>query len=382
MVGEEKPKNKRRRLIGIVCSLLSLTILTYIAIMFISGRQSEMFRFFGLFSSHEPVKMADEYHFDVGRNRTFADLDGSLAAAGTLGIQVLDTEGRETLRDSFRMSNPAICAQEGYAIAFDISGTAVRVFSGEEIITSIKADGAIISASINRNGWVSVCTQEGGTSKGVVTVYNAGGAAVYRVNLATGYVLSAVLTPDNKSLAILNLTDDGSRITYYSLNSKDVDRVFDLPDRLIFEICYLPGGDVLAISTDSLLIINKNNEGKELYGFADSRLGGYATGNGFIAIYLLDYGVGHSGRLVTLKEDGNILAEIETDREIVSLSSSDGYLAVLRSDGFALYNTTLDEIPVLLEPAAAAGATKVLALGNGNSLAGSDHSAVVIRIES
>jgi len=198
MSGEEQPDKKkrrlpgkRRRLIRIAGSVISLALLTFIAITLITGRQSGLLRFFGFFSDRTSAEIAGEYHFDVGRGRVFAELNGALAAAGTMGIQVLDAAGGETLRDSFRMTSPAVCASEGRAVAFDINGPAARVFSKTEIIASIDIDGSIVSASINRNGWFAVCSQEGGTSRGAVTVYNDEGRDVYRVNLATGYVLSA-----------------------------------------------------------------------------------------------------------------------------------------------------------------------------------------------
>ena len=381
MSGEEKPKKKRRRLIGLACSFVSLVVLIYVAVMLLSGRQSELFRFFSPSSGRGSVVMADEFHFDVGRNRVFADLNGSLAAAGTLGIQVLDAGGDETLRDSFRMSEPVIIAQEGRAIVFDIGGTDLRVFSDTEIIASIDADGTVVSASINRNGWVTVCSQqEPGTTKGIVMVYDSGGNLAYRVNMVLGYVLSAALSPDNKSLAILNLTDDGSRITFFNLNSENTSRVFELTDRLFLDIRYLSNGSVLAISTESLIIVDKNNESKLYYVFSDRRLGGFVLDDGFIALYLLDFGVGHRGRLVTLGEDGSILGEIETNREIISMSSNGELLSVLRSDGLVFYNTALEELRASMDSASVAGATKVLSLHDGYALAAGDHSAVVIQL--
>ena len=379
----DKKKRGMRRLIGIAGSFLSLVVLIYIAVMLISGRQSELFRFFRPSSDRGPVVMADEYHFDVGSNRAFASLNGSIAAAGSLGIQVLDAGGNETLRDSFRMSEPVIRVQEGRAVAFDIGGTGLRVFSGTESIASIDAEGAVISASINRNGWVAVCSQqEPDTSKGVVTVYNNRGTAVYRVTMAmtSGYVLSAELSPDNKSLAILNITDNGSSIKFFNLNSEEAIRAFELPDRLLLGIRYLADGNVLAISTQSLLVVDKNNESGLYYMFTDRRLGGFVFDDGFITLYLLDYGVGHRGRLVTLGEDGSILGEIETDREIVSLSSNGELLNVLRSDGVVFYNTSLEELRTAATSASVAGATMVLTLSDGYALAAGDHSAVVVKL--
>jgi len=380
MTGEEKPKRKKRRLIGIISSLLSLAALTYIAITLVSGRDLSLTWLSDLFSGSEPVEMADEYIFDVGRDRVFADLGGSLASAGTLGVQVLNIGGNETLRDPFRMSHPAINAINGHAIVFDIGGTAVRVLKDSKIVKSVAADNAILSASINRNGWFCVCTQGVGGFKGVVTVYNDKGNAVYSVSLSSGYVLSAALSPDNKSLAVLNLTDESSRITFYNgLSSETADSTFDLPGELILDIWYPPDGELVAVSTNSFFSVDKSGKSRELHYFSGRRLGAYAFNDDFYSLHLLDYGVGFRGQLVTLGADGTLLGELTTDRELISVTSGGGYLAVLRNDGFSFYNANLNELPSAGVRTSLLGANRVLMLGDGAALATGEHLAVVIR---
>ena len=381
---DESPKKNmrgRRRLIRIVCSFLSLAALTYIAVTIISGRTLTFFGIFGNPNDGGLIDLADEFHFNVGRSRVFADMDGSLAAVGTLGIQVLDAGGTETLRDSFRITTPAIYANEGQAVAFDVGGNSVRVFDKTGVKASIETDGPVVSAVINRNGWFAVCTQEAAVSKGLVTVYNNTGRAVYRVNFVTGYVLFAALSPDNSSVAILNLTDEGSRISFYNLNSEDLDRVFELPGGLIIDARHMQSGEMLAISMSSAFLVDRNNQKNEIYAFGGSYLGGYALDGDFIALYLLDYNVGHSGRLITFDERGRLLGEIETDREIISMSAVSGYLAVLRSDGLIFYDRELEELPVSGEAVSTAGAVWVVAIGKGVALVAGDNSAVTFRTE-
>ena len=381
MSGDEKPKNKRRRVIRIAGSAITLAIMIYIAIALISGRGLSLSRLTGVFSKSEPLEYADEYHFDVGRDRIFTKLGRSLAAVGTLGIQVLDAGGEETLRDPFRMTNPAICEIGGRAIVFDIGGTTIRVISETDAIVPLEANGAIIAASINKNGWFCVCAQESGGFKGTVDVYNDKGSPVYKVRLESGYVLSAAVSPDNKSLAILNLADDGSRITVYNLSSETPERVFDMPGGLIIDIRYLAGDDLLVVSTDSLLLLDKNGVAVELYSYYGSLLSSYSIDGGFIALHLLEYGVGFSGWLVTLGVDGKILGELSTDREIISISADNGILAVLRSDGLALLDSGLGELLPLNTPGLAVGAAKALVLDSESVLAAGDHSALVIRVK-
>jgi len=384
MDGEEEPVKKKRRLLGIVFSFLSLAVFTLIAISLISGRGLPLSRLVGFLSPDVPGGMSDEFFFNVGRNRAFAELaSGSLAAAGTLGIQVLDSDGSELLRDPYRMSSPALVAESGKAIAFDIGGSAVRVFNKSEIIASIESRGAIVSASINQNGWFCVCSQDGGGFGGSVTVYNSRGGSVFRFDSGvadSGYILSAVLSPDNRSMAVLTLAGNGSKVTIFSLDEESSVWTTELSDVLALDIRVLPSGNILVISTQSLFTIDINGEVQELYEFSDRRLVAYLLDGGFITLHLLDYGVGYNGRLITLGADGTLLGQFVTDREIVSMSSGGGYLAVLRSDGAVFFSAELSELHPSDESLSAAGAIRILALDRGAALAAGDHSAVVIGI--
>jgi len=381
MSGEDIPKRKTRRIIGIIISLAVVVIIITVVVILISNDSSGALRLTSLFSRRSPEISVDEFNFDIGRERMFAHVDGSIAAVGTLGVMVIDTEGRETLRDSFRLNQPAIRSSGSSFIAFDIGGSFVIVYNITSGTTLVETDGTVVSASINKNGWFCIVTQESDGSRGIVTVYNNSGTIVYRVSKGTGFVVSAELSPDNKKLAILNLTDNGSRISLYH-NIDTEEEPFELFDRyggLIIDIMYLPNGDVLAISTNSMFLVDTNGEGVMLYTFSDKRLGGYAHDKDFIALHLYDYGVGYQGRLITFHTDGTILGEISFNREVLSISAVDRSLVVLRNDGVLFYNEELDEFPISADNISVAGASRILAVNANTAVATSDNSAVVVR---
>jgi len=383
MSGDVVPKKKKRRVLRLAILLACFAIFISAAVFLILDLSSGDSRVLGLFSPRVTGITVDELNFDVGRDRVFAYMNGSVASAGTLGVQVLDAGGRETLRDPFRMTQPAISSSEGRFIAFDIGGTAVRVFSASRILTAIEAPGAVVSVSINQNGWFCIVTQEGGGFRGAVMVYNSSGSIVYRVTMGTGFVISAELSPDNQYLAILNLTETGSRITYYGIDSDhdEPDYLFDLRGGLILDIKYLSNTDILAISTDSLILVEDFESGNVLYSFSDKRLGGYTFDGDFLALHLYDYGIGHSGRVLTLLSDGTILGDIVLFRDVISMSAVDNSLIILQSDGLSFFNEELEEFPISEDNLSAAGAIRVIAVSEEVALAANDNSAVIIRKE-
>lgn len=381
MPDEQRPSRNKFRIIRIIITLAFLALLTYIAFVFISGRGLNFDWFTDIIFPPEQVQPVDELHFNIGRGRVFADLNGAIAAAGSLGIQVLDYGGNELLRDSFAMNTPGISSQNEHAIAFDIGGTEARVFNTSDVIASITKEGPIVSASINENGWFTISAQEGERFRGRATVYNSSGSRVYRVSLSTGYILSSVLSSDNETLAILNLTDYGSRITFYhGLNEEEPDGTFELPDVLIIDIQFLASGDLLAVTTESFILIDPHEiSGWEMYTFSGMRLGGYSINDDFIALHLLDFGIGHRGKLILIDHFGNLYGELITDRELISMSLLDDNLYVMLGDGLVILDRNFRVRSLPDESPSAAGVSRIIALNNEMALIAGDRFAIIVR---
>ena len=382
-MGDAKTTGKRKlRFIGLILLLAAFAIVLFIAATLIVGYFTGSSWLSALFPTRIQEITVEEFAFDIGRARMFSNIGGSVAAVGTLGVQVLDGAGSETLREPFRMAQPTIAGAGDRCIVYDIGGTAVRVFSATQVISSIETDSAIVSASINQNGWFCVVTQGSRGLKGVVTVHDGTGTLVYRVTLATGFALSAMLSPDNKDLAILTLPDTGSRVMLYhgiDVSEDAPDQQFDFFDKLIIDIFFLPNGDVLAVSTDSLILIERAGDRHTLIDYSDKRLGGYICNDDYIALHLYDFGIGHRGRLITLLADGTILGEIALDREIVSMSSHGKTLAILKNDGVEFYDEFLEAYSVSADSSSSAGASRVLAIREDAALATSDNSAIIVK---
>ena len=384
MSGEDNTNRKKRNFIRPVILLVVIAVIAIIVISLISAYNAGNLHPSRLFSRGLTEITVDEFNFDVGRERMFAHADGFTAAAGTLGINVFDSSGNETLRDAFRMSRPTLGHSGNRFIAYDIGGSSVRVFNSTQIISELEIEGVIVSASLNQNGWFTIVTHEGGNNRGIVTTYNNHGTAVHWVSFGTGFVLSAELSHDNQNLAILNLAETGSRINFYhgiDTDKHEPDFIFDIYGGLIIDIVYLPNNEVLAISMDSLFLVENDGRGRMVHSFADKHLNGYAYAGDFIALHLNDYGVGNQGRLMTFLADGTNLGELILNREILSMSAADRTLVILKSDGALFFDEELEAFSVSADSFSAAGASRILAVSEDVAIATSENSAVVVRRE-
>ena len=362
------------RKVRIALSLVYVTAFVYIIVVLTTGGHPGILRL----PARVQTARADEFHFNIGRNRVFADLGGSFVAAGTVGLQILSEDGNQIMREYFRMQNPAISAMNSRAIVYDIGGYAIRAVSPAGVTAALYADGSIVSATMNRNGWFTVVTQEGVGYRGNVTIYDDRGSARYRLYSADGFSYIATLSPNNRNLADLRFTDEGSQIRFLRMPNYEPQWTKELSGEIVIDLSFMPNGNLLALTTRELILIDGRGNGREIFTFSGRRLGAYSKSDDFISLYLLDYGVGYSGRLVNIRANGDVLGELTVDREILSMSLADGYLAVLWSDGLMFYSAEFNEFPPY-PVISIAGANRVHALPGGTALAYGDFSAVVLQ---
>ena len=376
-VKSRKKKNSARRKSRVLKLLLSIILLAVISattIVIINNGKLDAEGFKRLFTGSGNTTAASEFSFDAGLDSVFADIDGRLAVCTTVGLQLYDRSAELAFREMFEMSDPTVCTGGKVAAVYDMGGNTLKLFDESGVIKGFTTKGKIISASLSLNGWLVLCTQESGY-KGLVSVYNASGSEVYNWYSAKGYVLSAEVSPDNKSLAVLTLNEDGSRIVFFSMDSDDEKASCILHGGLALEIKYISSSSVLAVSADSLTLIQTDGSFVSLIDYPSKYLAGYSIdSDSFSALVLNDYLVGEQGSIVTVDKMGKTLATIQTERKTLSLSANRDYLAVLFSDGLVIYDKYLNECSHFDNTA---GAEEVIMRSDGTALSIMAHSACV-----
>ncbi|MDR2357782.1 MAG: DUF5711 family protein [Oscillospiraceae bacterium] len=346
MTGAGKTQKRRaggrriRRLAGSAAILAFVAALTYS--LAVGGGRPDLSGVKRALAGLRGVERADEFICAPGYDAAFADLDGGFVTAGALGFKVFGADGQQLAHESFKMSEPMTSSSGGHAVVYDAGGTSVRLIdSAGGLAPIVEPELEIISAAINGNGWLALCTREGGGYKGSVTVYGADGDMKYKWYSAQGYIMSAALSRDNRELAVLSLGDTGGRITLLKLQSEQVQGTFDLAGGVILEIKYTPDGRLLAVAENSLISVDGAGTGAVVRDFSGKYLGGWAIGDdGLTALLLLDYGVGDAGTLETYDARGAALGAVSTDSRCISLSVNGG-VAVLWRDRLSLYDASL-----------------------------------------
>lgn len=161
--------------------------------------------------------------------------------------------------------------------------------------------------------------------------------------------MDARVMDDDTTLAVVTLGQENSvfvsNIVLYSLETAGVVEPYadyDVTDGLVAAIGE-QGDRLTAVSDTSLTFATTGGDVKASYSYAGSYLREYDLGgDGFTALLLNRYKSGGVGRLVTVDTDGQEIASLDVNEEILSISAAGGYLAVLYTDSMVIYTEALE----------------------------------------
>lgn len=303
---------------------------------------------------------AAEWAFEPAPGQMYAAFGNSFAACTSTQLQIYGPEGRLSLSAELSGPGQALAASETRLAVWSAGGRSFELFDARSRLGLVEAEGELLDLRLA--GDMAVAAVLGGDGLGLVTVYDALLRPVYRWHAETAWPVAAALSPEGDALAVLAASEAGGQLRLFSLDSEEELARFEAPGEYFYELAWLEGGLCLLSESRALFLDAQGAQTGE-YAFGDARLADCGFGADFALLVL---GQGEQARLVSLDARGEQLAELEPGRAPVSLSVEKDRIAVLYSDGAAVYNKNLRERG---KSAQAAGALALLLRGDGETLA-------------
>jgi len=363
------------KIVKIILSILVLAIIVVFVIAAVINRNDLTME--NIMSTITSVwkkdKFADEFFYD---GESAEPLGGGIAVVSHNGVQVLGADGEETLISSFIMDSPALDSNGVQAVAYDIGGNILKTFNKNTVLTVLEPEHEILSAGININGMLTVSTRESMYTTSV-TVYDENGNAVYKWYSGSGYILDAEVSEDNKNLAVLVISDSGSDIVYFKLDSEEEQSRYQMPGKIMLDIEYLKNGNLAAISGDEIVFLDGSGQMYSSYDFAGKPLDAYDLSFGDkVAVAYRNGGVGYDGKAVFIDYHGEVLSTVITEETVKDISVGKKISAVLFEESVLLCQPKAeDNISMSVD----SGYTDIFMREDGSVLAAGEYQARAYR---
>lgn len=368
-------KEKRGWLKTILSILLILAVLAAAAYIVLNTVTNDGRTFAELIkgSADGQTTKTDKFTFDAYSDNVFAELNGGLVAVSASAFQVFDNTGEIVGRGTKAFSKPAVASGKVGAVLWSQGGTDVMMVSSNGATHTMDSQNAVIAASINDSGYVAVSSEESGY-KGLVTVYDNQGEAVYKWFSGSGYLMDAAVNSSNTGMAALTVNGGRSRMVAYSFGSEEEQGAYYEDNTIYFDMDYISENRICAVSESKAVFVNGKCEYNSEYSFDGWYLKDYSLdGNGFVVFVLGKYRTGGETVIVSVDGSGKALGSISAAYDVRAVSVRGKYIAVTYSDSIILYNHDLTEAGWVED---AAGVEKALACADGKMIAVSANGAV------
>lgn len=336
-------KRRNRPKLGKKNTIAAVTLLLILAALLVFLYREEIFGSPGKYDEDSGISDSEPFTYENGSNQSFALMGKCLAIASSSGLQLLDDDGKTISRQVFSMDIPCVSAGGDTCVFYDVGGTALRVLFGPEEYAEMDTESPIIAVNVNSAGYFAVTTEESGF-KGCVTVYDSSGEPIYKWYAGSGYALDAVVTPDNKRLAVLCVGESGSVLHFFRLTDEDEYSSAPIPAELCFEMGCSENGNIYVLSEKAIYFFDENGDEEHSFSFEDNYLVDYEFSESFCAVVLSKYISGSEVTITSFSANGRELGSAALPYSPVSLSSQKSKLLVFGTAGITVFSRDMDPI--------------------------------------
>ena len=375
---EQKTPKKQNIVLRILVFLITLVLIAG-AIFLVANRDKLSMDALKRYFTYRTLERSDSGQaesFDYSPSATdvFAAVENDLLVASTGGVRLYSGGGVCYVEEDMTLAQPAVHVCGDTAAVWSVGGDRVYLYRDRVRLGEVSApDSAILSVRLNSSGWLAVTAHAAGY-KAVVSVYDSELTLRMTFRLSAAFVTDAVVTGDCRSLAVVSIGQKGtafeSTLSLYDVAGRqqsgvDYDLVpsasFSLGNPVVLDIN--AGCAVWCVGDTGLAVARES--GVESWSYQDRLLKNYAFSDEFAALLVGKYRAGSQAELYTVDAQGVPSVGRTVNEQVLSLSASGKYVAVLTADRLDIYTRDLN-LYASLE--GTNGAQKVLMRSDGTAL--------------
>lgn len=273
-------------------------------------------------------------------------LESGFLFSSTAGAHFYSSGGVELASQVTHMEHPVLASSSRYGVVYDVGSNNLFRFGSnhEPVVYSEQDSSGILSARVNNSGWLTVTGLHNHYRSGV-TVFDAHQQPVISLNYSSAFATDAILSPDCRTVAVITISQtDGtfrSTVRFHSTSASEPFATVELDGFTVLDMDFDSDG-LWLLGDSSLIILSPKGELRGEYQFDPDFLKGYTMeGDGFICLLLGKYRAGSARALVTIDRDGNVIAQQDLNAQVLSMSASGRYLALLSGQELNIYTGDL-----------------------------------------
>ncbi|MBQ3135221.1 MAG: hypothetical protein IJB75_05375 [Oscillospiraceae bacterium] len=280
-----------------------------------------------------------------GDSLDIACLEDGYLFSSTAGAHYYAFSGKELESHVVHTEKPVLSGSNRFGVTYNAGGDTLYLFGGgKQSRTYSPESGGILSARVTNSGWVAVTALQS-HYRGAVTVLDNEQQPVIRLNYSSAFVCDAVLSPDERTVAVVTLSQtEGSVQSTLHLQRVDASEPFAsvvLDGFVVLDMDFDSSG-IWLLGQSSLITLSAKGTEQHEYSFDPDHLKGYSLdGDGFAVFMLGRYRAGAANQVITTDHDGTVLGQLPLKRQVLSLCARGRYVALLDGHELNIYTRNL-----------------------------------------
>ncbi len=245
------------------------------------------------------------------------------------GILAVNRTGHELWRIVCASTSPVVAVEGKYIMIADMNGRDISVYKEDKLISQIKTEKEILSAKMNKNGYVAVATADLGY-KGMATVYNKNGTEIFKWHSGAGYIGGMDISADNK-IALAQIMTDKDKV--YSkiirINTKkdgETETVAET-EGIAMELTFRDNGTFSVVTDNGVCGFKKNGKAAYSISFGGRTAESYNIDNEHNMVFSFDNGR-NGTMLESYSAKGELRGSYDAEDEIRSFDVSGECIAI------------------------------------------------------
>lgn len=273
----------------------------------------------------------------------FTLINGRPCYASDTSFIELNSSAGEIINSQISFSNPIIRGTRNKTIVYGVGATGYLIHNSKKRILKGKTDDPIYSADVNDDGYYVLVTG-GADYLSVFKAYDEDNKQIYSYSFADYYVTSVALNEDGSGAVCCGITTENgaekTKIYVLDFSREKTAREYNLSESVIYDVFYLSGKTVSAISNNAVYTFNINSKNIVKYDYKSRQLTDYTynSDTATFAISLSRSGDGHNCDIVSFNSNGEEDYTINSTYKVNSLSLYKGDIAVMTDDKAYILN--------------------------------------------
>ena len=372
---KDDPAEARLSFIFGMCRLVSATLLILFvasALVFGGSRISYdnvyyMFRDIGYINSFTESRPETLNYSRPFENQDFTTFKNGLAVAGDGEIKLFTSTGRATMVHGSAFTNPKVCSSDSTVLVYDQGRRSFTVFNSFVSLYSETLDYPISSADMAPDGSFCIVTSSDRYSS-VIRIYDSNFQLESEI-MKNDYVVSAEMSPDSRSVAILSLSAiEGESKTTLSVvergKSKERSKV-TIDDVMPYTASFVSSGRIAVICADSSYAYDLDGHRLGSYKYP-SKLVNMSVSSGGALLLFADKSVNAGYVLQVIGESGSVISSFKLSGHVSDIERAGSY-------AFVLFDNEVRRIDVLFGTSSSAVFTeedaRLVAFSDGTVMA-------------